>query len=120
MRAGGVWGVKHAAARRVCAYVCVRAYVRRRLQRGGGGRSHRCAEARALLLHTKRCPRPPLIAYKATAQSTRIVTWHAGERRVLACDILYDCGRTLNPAVDVGQVGGARVLRFTYAAAASF
>ncbi len=27
-----------------------------------------------------------------------------GERSVLRTDILYDCGRSLNPAIDIGQV----------------
>ena len=26
-----------------------------------------------------------------------------GDRRVLRTDILFDCGRTVNPAVDIGQ-----------------
>ncbi len=29
-----------------------------------------------------------------------------GERQVLRADILYDSGASLNPAVDIGQVGG--------------
>ena len=28
-----------------------------------------------------------------------------GEQRVLRCDILFDCGRSINPALDMGQVG---------------
>lgn len=32
-----------------------------------------------------------------------------GERRVLRTDIHFDCGRSLNPAVDIGQVEGAFV-----------
>ncbi len=27
-----------------------------------------------------------------------------GESRILRCDILFDCGRSLNPAADMGQV----------------
>ena len=27
-----------------------------------------------------------------------------GEQRVLRCDILFDCGRSINPALDMGQV----------------
>ena len=27
-----------------------------------------------------------------------------GESRVVRCDILFDCGRSLNPAADMGQV----------------
>ena len=32
-----------------------------------------------------------------------------GERQVLRADILYDCGYSLNPALDMGQVEGAFV-----------
>jgi xanthine dehydrogenase molybdopterin-binding subunit B len=27
-----------------------------------------------------------------------------GERSILATDLIYDCGKSLNPAVDIGQV----------------
>jgi len=33
-----------------------------------------------------------------------------GERRVLATDIAYDCGYSLNPRIDLGQVEGAFVM----------
>eukprot|EP00879_Flechtneria_rotunda_P018563 GHRR01019478.1.p1 GENE.GHRR01019478.1~~GHRR01019478.1.p1 ORF type:complete len:318 (+),score=110.67 GHRR01019478.1:1229-2182(+) len=33
-----------------------------------------------------------------------------GERRVLATHIMYDCGYSLNPAIDLGQVEGAFVM----------
>ncbi|EIE21740.1 molybdenum cofactor-binding domain-containing protein [Coccomyxa subellipsoidea C-169] len=33
-----------------------------------------------------------------------------GESRVLRCDILFDCGRSLNPAADMGQVEGAFIM----------
>jgi CO/xanthine dehydrogenase Mo-binding subunit len=33
-----------------------------------------------------------------------------GDRRVLSTDILFDVGRPLNPAVDLGQIEGAFVL----------
>jgi xanthine dehydrogenase molybdopterin-binding subunit B len=32
-----------------------------------------------------------------------------GERSILATDLIYDCGKSLNPAVDIGQVEGAFV-----------
>lgn len=28
-----------------------------------------------------------------------------GETRILQADIIYDCGQSMNPAVDLGQVG---------------
>ncbi|BDA47143.1 Xanthine dehydrogenase/oxidase [Coccomyxa sp. Obi] len=33
-----------------------------------------------------------------------------GESRILRCDILFDCGRSLNPAADMGQVEGAFIM----------
>lgn len=40
-----------------------------------------------------------------------------GERRVLRADIIYDCGYSINPAIDMGQVGvvgveGVRMISF--------
>ena len=32
-----------------------------------------------------------------------------GENRILRCDILHDCGHSLNPALDIGQVEGGFV-----------
>ncbi|MEL6318202.1 MAG: xanthine dehydrogenase molybdopterin binding subunit, partial [Pseudomonadota bacterium] len=32
-----------------------------------------------------------------------------GEHRLLAADILHDCGRSLNPAIDIGQIEGGFV-----------
>ncbi|MCI41236.1 abscisic-aldehyde oxidase-like, partial [Trifolium medium] len=32
-----------------------------------------------------------------------------GETRFLQTDIIYDCGQSLNPAVDLGQIEGAFV-----------
>lgn len=32
-----------------------------------------------------------------------------GETKILQADIVYDCGQSLNPAVDLGQVEGAFV-----------
>lgn len=40
-----------------------------------------------------------------------------GETRVLQTDIIYDCGQSLNPAVDLGQVCvyvGPRLDRFIW------
>lgn len=33
----------------------------------------------------------------------------SGENRILRCDILHDCGSSLNPALDIGQVEGGFV-----------
>jgi len=43
------------------------------------------------------------------AVSEAVVDSLTGESRVLRADLLYDAGRSLNPAVDVGQVEGAYV-----------
>jgi xanthine dehydrogenase large subunit len=32
-----------------------------------------------------------------------------GENRILRCDILHDCGASLNPALDIGQIEGGYV-----------
>jgi xanthine dehydrogenase large subunit len=45
-------------------------------------------------------------AYGA-AVSEVIIDTLTGECRLLAADVLYDAGRSLNPAVDIGQVEGA-------------
>ena len=37
-----------------------------------------------------------------------------GETRILATDILYDCGKSLNPAVDIGQVEHSLLLLNLY------
>lgn len=33
-----------------------------------------------------------------------------GETQILQTDVLFDCGISLNPAVDIGQVEGAFVM----------
>jgi xanthine dehydrogenase large subunit len=45
-------------------------------------------------------------AYGA-AMSEVVVDTLTGESKVLAAHLLYDAGRSLNPAVDIGQVEGA-------------
>jgi len=47
-------------------------------------------------------------AYGA-AMSEVVIDTLTGESRVLAAHLLYDAGRSLNPAVDIGQVEGAFV-----------
>ena len=47
-------------------------------------------------------------AYGA-ALSEVIVDTLTGETRVLAADLLHDVGRSLNPAIDIGQIEGAYV-----------
>lgn len=34
----------------------------------------------------------------------------SGEVHVLACEIVYDCGRSLNPAIDIGQIEGGLLM----------
>ena len=38
----------------------------------------------------------------------------SGEVHVLASEIVYDCGQSLNPAVDIGQIEGALVMGLGY------
>jgi xanthine dehydrogenase large subunit len=44
-----------------------------------------------------------------TACSEVVIDTLTGENRVLRTDILHDCGRSLNPAVDIGQIEGGFV-----------
>lgn len=37
-----------------------------------------------------------------------------GNIHVLSCDIVYDCGQSLNPAIDIGQIEGALVMGLGY------
>ena len=47
-------------------------------------------------------------AYGA-AVSEVVVDTHTGEARVLRADLLHDVGRSLNPAIDIGQIEGGFV-----------
>ena len=38
-----------------------------------------------------------------------IIDTRTGESRILKVDILHDAGRSINPAIDIGQIGGAFV-----------
>jgi xanthine dehydrogenase/oxidase len=38
----------------------------------------------------------------------------SGEVHVLACEIVYDCGRSLNPAIDIGQIEGGLLMGIGY------
>ncbi|EDO31315.1 predicted protein, partial [Nematostella vectensis] len=37
-----------------------------------------------------------------------------GERQIVRCDIIHDCGESMNPEVDVGQVEGAFIMAMGY------
>ena len=47
-------------------------------------------------------------AYGASVTEVVIDTL-TGENRILRCDILHDCGSSLNPALDIGQIEGGFV-----------
>jgi xanthine dehydrogenase large subunit len=47
-------------------------------------------------------------AYGAAVTEAAVDTF-TGETRLLRADILHDCGRSLNPAVDIGQIEGGYI-----------
>jgi xanthine dehydrogenase large subunit len=53
--------------------------------------------------------RPFLYFAYGAALSEVVIDTLTGEHRVLAVDILHDVGRSLNPAIDLGQIEGAFV-----------
>ncbi|SOH93989.1 xanthine dehydrogenase large subunit [Monaibacterium marinum] len=55
-------------------------------------------------------PRRPFFYFAYGAAVTEVaVDTLTGENRILRTDILHDCGRSLNPALDIGQIEGAYV-----------
>ncbi|NBZ88623.1 xanthine dehydrogenase molybdopterin binding subunit [Stagnihabitans tardus] len=53
--------------------------------------------------------RPFLYFAYGAAVTEVVIDTLTGENRILRTDILHDCGRSLNPALDIGQVEGAYV-----------
>jgi xanthine dehydrogenase/oxidase len=37
-----------------------------------------------------------------------------GEMKIVSCELVYDCGRSLSPAIDMGQIEGALVMGLGY------
>ena len=56
-------------------------------------------------------PRPPLFQYQSWGVAVADIRLDVltGEVDVLRADVLLDCGKSLNPAVDIGQMEGAFV-----------
>ena len=87
-----------------------------------GELAHRCVRARVSLSSTGFYRTPDIhwdpktntgkpffyFSYGAAAAEVELDTL-TGEARVLRADLVQDCGRSLNPAVDLGQVEGAFV-----------
>jgi len=53
--------------------------------------------------------RPFLYFAYGVAVTEVVIDTLTGENRILRCDILHDCGASLNPALDIGQIEGGFV-----------
>ena len=53
--------------------------------------------------------RPFLYFAYGAAVTEVVIDKLTGENRILRCDILHDCGASLNPALDIGQIEGGFV-----------
>jgi xanthine dehydrogenase large subunit len=53
--------------------------------------------------------RPFFYFAQGAAVTEVVIDTLTGENRILRTDILHDCGRSLNPAIDVGQIEGGYV-----------
>ncbi len=53
--------------------------------------------------------RPFLYFAYGAAVTEVVIDTLTGENRILRTDILHDCGRSLNPAIDIGQIEGGYV-----------
>ena len=53
--------------------------------------------------------RPFLYFAYGAAVTEVVIDTLTGENRILRCDILHDCGTSLNPALDIGQIEGGFV-----------
>ena len=53
--------------------------------------------------------RPFLYFSYGAAVTEVVIDTLTGENRILRCDILHDCGSSLNPALDIGQIEGGFV-----------
>ena len=53
--------------------------------------------------------RPFLYFAYGAAVTEVVIDTLTGENRILRCDILHDCGSSLNPALDIGQIEGGFV-----------
>jgi xanthine dehydrogenase large subunit len=55
------------------------------------------------------CGRPFYYFAHGAAVTEAVIDTLTGEYRLLRADILHDCGRSLNPAIDIGQIEGGYV-----------